>query len=91
MSENKSLFYKMFEKSMNTMKSNLFSDYSESIPITTQQYNSTFHTPLEKILKSKKGLNEMKKLTSEKKEKLKGTKLYYYLTRVNEENVSIWI
>jgi hypothetical protein len=79
MSENKSLFYKMFEKSMNTMKSKFFSDYSESIPTT--HHNSK--VSLEKKINLK--------LTSEKKEKLKGTKLYYYLTRVNEENVSIWI
>jgi hypothetical protein len=79
MLESPSLFYKMFEKSMNTMKSNLFSDYSESIPITSHHHNR----PLEKIINLK--------LTSEKKEKLKGTKLYYLLRRMNEENVSIWI
>jgi hypothetical protein len=79
----------MFENTLNSMKSNLFSEKSESIPITTH-HNSTFHTPLERILKSKKGLNEMIKKTSEKKGD-KGTKLYYYLRRVNEENVSIWI
>jgi len=84
-SKNPTLFYKVFENTLNSVKSNLFSQKTESIP-TPITHTSSFRTPLVNI-KNKKVLL----LLSSKKGELKGTKFLYLFIRLNEEDIFLWI
>jgi len=83
--KNPTLFYKVFENTLNSVKSNLFSQKTESIPIPIT-HTSSFRTPLVNI-KNKKALL----LLSSKKVLLKGSKWMYVLRRLNEEEIYVWI
>jgi len=84
--KNSTLFYKVFENTLNSIKTNLFSQKTESIPTPITTHTSSFRTPLENMKNKKNfsGLNKKKRL-------LKGTKWFYMLTRLNEEEIYIWI
>jgi hypothetical protein len=82
--KNPTLFYKVFENTLNSLKSNLFSQKTESTPITT--HTSSFRTPLENISKK-----DLKVLNNTKKGVLKGTKWMYLFIRKSEEDIYLWI
>ena len=82
--KNPTLFYKVFENTLNSVKSNLFSQKTESTPTAITTHTSSFRTPLENI--SKKNLNVLNK-----KGELKGTKFLYLFIRISEEEIYVWI
>jgi hypothetical protein len=83
---NPTLFYKVFENTLNSIKTNLFSQKTESIPTPITTHISSFRTPLENM-KNKKKISKLNK----KMPLLKGTKFFYMLTRLNEEDIYVWI
>jgi len=85
--KNPTLFYKVFENTLNSVKSNLFSQPQSSNPVPKNP-SSNFHTPLENILKTNKSKQLLKE---QKKELLKGTKVYYMIQRIEEEEIYIYI
>jgi len=82
--KNQTLFYKVFENTLNSVKSNLFSQKTESIPTPIITHTSSFRTPLENISKT-----HFSKII--KKGGLKGTKFFYMDIRMCEEDIYLWI
>jgi hypothetical protein len=85
--KNPTLFYKVFENTLNSVKSNLF-PHSQSSNHVPKNPSSKMNTPLENILKTNKSKQLLKE---QKKELLKGTKMYYMIERIEEEEIYIYI
>jgi hypothetical protein len=89
--ENPTLFYKIFENTLNLFQSKLSSSQPPPTPKPTPQPTSQ-PTPLQSPLQKEKqifehSLEQLKKISP----KIKGTKLYFMIERFEKEHIYLYV